>query len=310
MNLPPFLYGCFDWRVNGYHWASEPDIDLLSSAALGSDNPFIVLASVVEHAKRGDHTRAMWLVPFFRLHEPFALARVALLAFADIAMDRDLQHLEHALRSEDVIVRRYAGEACAYCGSLSLVLAMLDAWREGESIHDYETIGFALSNMLEPSYGEIANHVGIRDEKELNIVPRTEAGRRLLERLMEQRRARNEDPSPLEPSPFPGLVMAEYERLREEYGPRAIVWDGDQLDMTRFVRHFLAEVKSTAAGVGHFIGLRHRFEAWTGERCDDFFHAFAPQRLDMAATLEDFLRTKAAAYEPGRRYFWGHPIPY
>jgi hypothetical protein len=35
-----------------------------------------------------------------------------------------------------------------------------------------------------------------------------------------------------------------------------------------------------------------------------------PQRLQMAATLEDFLRSDPSArYEPGIRYFFGHRIP-
>jgi hypothetical protein len=303
-SLPRFLYGCFDWRVNGYHWASEPDIDLTSDGALTSENPFVVLAAVVECAKRGDHSQATRLVPFFTRHEPFALARVALLAFADIAMSGDLHHLEQALRCEDNAVRTYAGEAAGNCGSLALVPAMLDAWRAGERIHDWEMIGFALSDVLEPSCGEIANHVGIRDQEELTIVPRTEAARRLVEALNRSRREAG-----FEPSPFPGLVMAEHARLSQLLGPHAFVWAGGELDMTRFVRVFLERVKDPAPGVGRFIGLRHRFEAWTGERCDDFFHAFAPRRLDMAAMLEDFLRTKAASYVPGQRYFFGHPIP-
>jgi hypothetical protein len=307
--LPRFLYGCFDWRVNGYHWASEPDVDLLSDVTLASDNPFVVLAAVVECAKLGDHRQAIRLVPFFTQHEPFALARVALLAFADIATAADLHHLEQALRCEDNAVRTYAGEAAGYCGALALVPTMLEAWRAGNSIHDYEMIGFALSDMLEPSAGEIAGHVGIRDRRESQLEPKSEAARAVYERVMAKKRALGLDALPAEPSPFPGLVMAEYARLSQLFGQSAFVWAGGELDMTRFVRLFLDRVKNPAPGVGHFIGLRHRFEAWTGERCDDFFHAFAPQRLDMAATLEDFLRTKAASYVPGQRYFFGHPIP-
>jgi hypothetical protein len=190
------------------------------------------------------------------------------------------------------------------CGNLALVPSMLQAWEKATSLDDHETIGFALSDLLESSPSEIAENVGDWALEEIDVVPETDAQRRLLE-VRAKLKVSLADHTP----PLPGLVMAEHARLSRLFGPNAIVWAGGELDMTRFVRHFLDEVKDPAPGVGHFIGLRHRFEAWTGERCDDFFHAFAPQRLDMAATLEDFLRTKAASYVPGQRYFFGHPIP-
>src|SRR5690606_23544790 len=107
MTLPPFLYGCFDWRVNGLHWAAPPPLDLLSRAALESSDPWIVLVSVVEHAKAGDHTQAPRLIPFFHQHEPFALSRVSLLVFADVAPAAELPRLEAVLRGEDVDSRAH-----------------------------------------------------------------------------------------------------------------------------------------------------------------------------------------------------------
>jgi hypothetical protein len=86
------------------------------------------------------------------------------------------------------------------------------------------------------------------------------------------------------------------------------VWAGAPLDVNRLVDRFLRDVKDPAPG--NFINLRHRFEAWTGESCQDFFYAFRPQRLAMTAALEDFVRSgKGARYQPGQRYFFGHPIP-
>jgi len=51
--IPPFLIGTTSWSFLGYFYAERPPIDLLTSNALASDNPWIALAAVLEHAKRG-----------------------------------------------------------------------------------------------------------------------------------------------------------------------------------------------------------------------------------------------------------------
>lgn len=301
MTLPPFLYGCFDWRVNGLHWADTPPLDLLSRPALESSDPWIVLAAVVEHAKAGDHSHALRLVPFFQRHDPFALSRVSLLVFADVAPARELLQLETVLRGDDVDSRAYAAEAAALSGALALVPAMLDAWTRARSLADHETIGFALSDMLEDRPGPIAEHVGIYDLTHSNPPPRTEAQRRLQAKMAAFEAER-------EPPPLPGLVLAEHERLRSELGDQAFVWAGAALDVNRLVARFLEDSKDPERKA--FIGLRHRFEAWTGEPCQDFFRAFEPQRLEITATLEEFVRAnKGSRYRVGVRYFFGHPIP-
>jgi hypothetical protein len=304
MSLPPFLYFCFDWRANGYHWDAPPPVDLLSGSALASDNPFVVIASVVEHAKIGDHTKANLLRNFFESHEPFALARVALLVFADVALSIDLLDLEGVLRGHDVAARAYAAEAAALSGSLALVPAMLDAWARARTLGDHETIGFAISDMLEAGSGPIAEYVGIYDLPPLDEVPSSAAKQRLAAARAKYLAATHDEPPP----PLPALVVAEHQRLSAELGPRAFVWAGAPLDVNRLVDRFLRDVKDPAPG--NFINLRHRFEAWTGESCQDFFYAFRPQRLAMTAALEDFVRSgKGARYQPGQRYFFGHPIP-
>lgn len=301
MTLPPFLYGCFDWRVNGLHWADTPPLDLLSRAALESSNPWIVLASVVEHAKAGDHDQALHLVPFFHRHAPFALSRVSLLVFADVARSGELPRLEAALRSDDEQSRPYAAEAAALSGALDLVPAMLDAWVRARSSAAHEMIGFALSDMLEERPGPIAEYVGIYNLAHSNPPPRTEIQRRLQAKMAAYEAERD-------PPPLPGLVLAEHERLRSELGDQAFVWAGAALDVNRLVERFLADSKDPERKA--FIDLRHRFEAWTGEPCQDFFRAFEPQRLEITATLEEFVRAnKGSRYRAGVRYFFGHPIP-
>ena len=56
--------------------------------------------------------------------------------------------------------------------------------------------------------------------------------------------------------------------------------------------------------------LRHKFEATTGVDCSGFYEDGSLQPLQALAILEEFEdRVGAKRYEPGRRYFFGHPVP-
>ncbi len=300
--LPPFLYGCLDWRVNGLHWAQEPPIDLLSSAALSSDNPWIVVAAAVEHAKVGRHDQARRLIQFFHQHEPFALSRVALLCFGSIAVFHDLSELRTVLNGDDADARGYAAGAAALAGRLDLVPDMLNAWAKSSSVHHHEVIGIAISDLLETEVGPIVEYMGTSDDAPRLGATDDPAKAKLIAIIGSIERLRG-------PSPFPDLVRDSYDRLRAKWGDSAIVWKGEPLSVPRLVTEFLAASKDPSPN-HPFIDLRHRFEAWTGEDCRRFFYGFEPQRLEMAATLEDFVRSgKLDAYQPGVRYFWGHPVP-
>jgi hypothetical protein len=158
--LPPFLYGCFDWRANGLWWDQTPPIDLLSVEALSSENPWVVLASATEHAKAGSHAEARHLVNFFGRDELFALSRVSMLVFGSIASFEDLPLLGPALNSDDIDTRCYAASAAALAGRLDLVPDMLQAWAKSETSRPLENIGIALSDLLEPVSGPILENMG------------------------------------------------------------------------------------------------------------------------------------------------------
>src|SRR5687768_14308301 len=56
LDRPKFLEGCFDWKGRGYQYNGPPPDDVLTSRARTSGNPWLVLASAVEAAKRGEYT--------------------------------------------------------------------------------------------------------------------------------------------------------------------------------------------------------------------------------------------------------------
>jgi hypothetical protein len=55
--------------------------------------------------------------------------------------------------------------------------------------------------------------------------------------------------------------------------------------------------------------LRRSFEAATGIDCRSWYRDRTLCPPAAVATLQRFLGTDAARFEPGVRYFWGHRIP-
>lgn len=301
VRLPPFLYGTFDWRVNGLHFDSVPPLDLLAPTALDAANPWIVLSSVIEHAKTGDHTQVRRLRRFFHAVEPFALNLISLLLVGDIASDTDLVLLQETMESDDRDARVHAAKAARFAGRLWLVPTMLEAWHRAETMDHRESIGFAISDLLESGTGSIANEAS---HYNLPARPLSTVRNPRLREFLEKRATRK-----AEPERFPGLVNDAYARLTDRFGTdRITVWCGDLFDVTILAQEFLTKVQGST--LAPLFTYRHKFEANTGIDCRRFFVDLWPQRLEIQVVLEDFLTFDAATkYKPGVRYFFGHPIP-
>jgi hypothetical protein len=298
--LPLFLYGTFDWRIHGFHFDSPPPIDLLTPESLESTNPWVVLASVLEHAKSGDHSYAKHLSKFFHAKQPFALNRISLLLVGDIGDDTDLLLIAKAMESNDEEVRLHAAKAAKLAGRLWLIPAMLSAWKQAYSLDDREGIGYAISTLLESKLDAIADQASIYrlpNEPPLN-------SSNLLKEYW-QNRVANDDTEEL----FPALVMEAYNRILEKLGTvRVTVWRGELFSVTEFAKEFLLKIQS--GSTGDLFTYRHKFEANTGLNCNDFFVDIKPNLLSMQAKLEDFLITNPETkFKPGVRYFFGHRIP-
>ena len=198
--LPEFLYGTFDWRVNGLHFESDPPIDLLAPDALDQSNPWMVLAAILQRAIVGDHSRVGRLTQYFHADEPFALRRVSLSLVGDLASERDLKLLEQEIQGEDADARAYAAEAAKFAGSLWLVPAMLEAWHRATTLLHREIIGFAISELLEAKTGPIAEQASIYNLPP--AAPSAVANPR-LKSLLEKNAAMESEPELL-PSTRPG----------------------------------------------------------------------------------------------------------
>lgn len=299
--IPEFLYGTFDWSENGYQISTSLSIDLLNASSLNDDNPWIVLAGVVERAKVSDHSAIKALRRLFYMQEPFALAGVALMVVGNAGTYDDMQLLVEAMRSDDSGARRCACQAASQAGYLWLVPHMLNAWNRATSLHDHEIIGYAISDLIETESGEIAAEASIYappplSQRMLND-PRFAPGLELRKKLA--------DKKPL----FPILVQSKYDEMVTQYGTdQVVVWNGKIFSVVNFAKDLLNKIRSNV--VRSYIDDRQKFEASTGIDCSAFFFDFEPQRLNIAATLEKFLKTSEIDnYEDGVRYFFGHRIP-
>jgi hypothetical protein len=293
---PPFLKGAFQWSARGYFYAEAPPLDLLDPTTLQAQDPWVAMAAVLEHAKRGDHSRITFLKPVF--HElPQSIALVG-----DAGTEADLRALADLMSNESPDVRATACEAAMMAGRLWLVPFMLDAYRRATSTGNRESIGYAISDLLdEQSFGEIAALVASPSEP---VVKASEVRHPLLRALAEQQARRPADEPTFEPA-----VEARYSALRTQLGGDHVsIWRGRPFSARDLATHLLSLVRGSRRAESYFV-LRHKFEAATGIDCTAFFKDTILQPPAVTAILEDFLASgRADAFRAGERYFFGHLI--
>lgn len=300
---PPFLRGTFAWSFLGYFYAERPPVDLLAREALTSDDPWLVLAAVLERAKRGDHSHLPRLRASCRVEGGKGPERACIHLMGDAGREADLPALQTLLEQGPDPLRAYAAEAAVLAGRLWLVPPMLEAWKRVTTRAHHETIGFAISSLLEAPGGPIARHAAsYPTDPALASHLANDAMRALAERRAAEERA----------DEFESQVRARFDELRGRLGDRALLWRGEPFSVSRLAEQMYALVRDPASAPlhGSFIPMRHKLEAATGLNCSDCFENGALRPLNAAALLETFLESDSPArYEQGVRYFFGHRIP-
>ena len=99
----------FEWDALGYRLADEPPLDLTGGAALKHDNPWIVLAGVLEGQKRGDFDSLPLLIDCFLRSNDLTLWRACFDLLGDAGSLRLQHHLTDRLREQ-----LFADEDLAY----------------------------------------------------------------------------------------------------------------------------------------------------------------------------------------------------
>jgi hypothetical protein len=281
---PDFIAaGTFLWNERGYFYSHPPDVDLLAPEALDSEDPWIVVAATLEHAKTGNHSPVKKLSKLVQLDSPNLVIHACLDILADAATDRDLPLLSRLMSHENFDIQERSCWAAMQAGSMLLVPSMLETWRRGQwRIRD--TLCFLLSLLLEEHWpldenlGPIANGASLPFEE------------------------------------FNELVSERMQVLQNRAGSAsAPIWGGRIFGVRSFAERMVSLIPlvgKLAIAPAVFIPMRHKFEASTGIDCSAFFSGRDFQPRKALVTLADFLESdQASRYKEGIRYFFGHPLP-
>lgn len=289
---PDFLGHMFVALGLGFSMATDPPMDLLDSLCLQDENPWVVLAALVERAKHGDFVQLPQV--FACLHRSEGDA-----AFWYACSDT----LAHAAPSS--VLRQLLTEFH------SEIWERKDLWRI-EYVVDLLrqslrlwTVPIMLNLYLEiEDCDELDERDEDRDEPSLILVPD------YLSQLLEEK------PGPiseaeLSDSDYRDLVTQTYkQRCRELGSSEAAILNGKPFSVRSIAEDLLDKVTDKGVDSLDVAQERMLFEATTGVDCRVFFVNFQLQRLAAAAVLEKFLESpRVEQYEPGVRYFFGHRIP-
>ncbi len=285
---PRFLDGTFSWLHLGYAHAEPPPLNLLSADALDAENPWIVVAAVLEHAKRGDHDQiprlARWCDSECR--QGFEVAAIELVGNAGRLPD--LEILRSVMAQGTDAAAAYSAKAASMSGRRDLVPSMLGAWKRVSGRDHHDMIGNSISRLLERPGGEIAAQAG--------SYPITEQGR------------------PRHPTPaseFEQEVRRRFADLSSRVDPDQALWEGEPVDVAALAAQMFAAVRTPGQLLpGLFSLMRQKFEVGTGIDCSSWYRKGILQPLNAAVVLESFVDSRSdARYAVGTRHFFGHPIP-
>ncbi len=165
------------------------------------------------------------------------------------------------------------GRSLAMWGHLSVVPTLLDTLAKIAMFDDATGLLEMLSVMLEPEPGELGDFDGLKDIEAYSI-----------------------------------KVSRQVDVIASRLGRvDAIVMFGDLFSVDKLVDVIRKRLTDRVLFDPY---LRHKFEATTGVDCSGFYENEILQPLQALAILEEFEdRGGAKRYEPGRRYFFGHPVP-
>jgi hypothetical protein len=165
------------------------------------------------------------------------------------------------------------GQILCSWGSLRVVPVVLETLHSLDGFDDAEDLVHGIAQLLEDD-----------DEPALNEVPGKEFDR------------------------FIAAAEQRYHALTNKFGTdNLVVFKGEEFSVKR-----VAQItRSRLDRISFDTSLRRKFEANTGIGCTEFFSADgALQPIAAATILESFLDNRVSEnFLPGRRYFFGHPVP-
>lgn len=261
-----------DWEGSGYHGFPIPpgQVDYDSPEEAAGWSAF---EQILAAAKRGDFSRVKTLLTIYD-DADWLLGAACAELMGDIGSRQFFDELRPAVIN--VIHPTYSidlGCSLAIWGHLSVVPTLLDTLAKIAEFDDAPALLQMLSVLLEEEPGELADIHGLHDI-----------------------------------SAYSAKVLRQANVVASRLGTEdACVMFGDRFTIDKLV----GVIRRRLTDRGLFDPyLRHKLEATTGVDCSGFYEDEIIQPLQALAILEEFEdRGGAKKYEPGRRYFFGHPVP-
>ncbi len=277
MKVPPdFLdRGTFEWDELGYTLPDSAPRDLLTRKAAESGDPWIALASALEHAKVGNRSHVGRLARWISMDASELFLRGAMSLIADAGSLSDLDTLERLMLDGDDYLRIEACWAARHAGLLRLVPSMAYAYVAVRRASDRSSIGAMFGAVI----GDDLHWVLDYDD--------------------------------MEPRDYASLVEHRVHELEAADLARVHVQNGHVFSVKDHAETLLRSLKTGGQSTAlEDTFLRRKFEATTGVDCRSFYAREHLRPLAAAAIVEGFLDSgEADRYEPGARYFFGHRIP-
>lgn len=252
-------------------------MDLLSPDVLASDDPWIVLAGTLAHAKTGNFAPLPSIARFLNDEQNPVVVRACAELLGNVGTTDGLGVLMRGVRQGPDWLREECCGGIRRVGYLWLVPWMLEAWRHVQQPSDRESIAMMIVQVLTNKPGPIWGW---------NKVSEQEYERLVLERVGE---------------------------LAERFGYNAPMWRGHlfgAVSAAEFMRSAMISGDLSRFAVEVlFMDFRQRFEATTGIDCSSAYKDEVFQPLSACDIVEEFLGGSfGKSFVEGQRYFFGHLV--
>jgi hypothetical protein len=297
---PSFLIGTMSWIAYGYSYGSP--LPAGYGATSTSTDPWEIFVYVLEEAKAGRLNKLNMLTSFLSPPLGAMLAEACFGLIGDAGSDRECEFIAETLEEGPLDLLPIAADAAHATGNLRLVQPMLRAWQHVDDRSKHLRIGLAISRLLEPPGGRIAQLA----EK---FTPDATERQNLIRRggryadLAEQHREEAPD--------FEVAVVTRYNELLTQFGTETSLWRGEPFSLIRMLdqMHQFAHDPKMGMRAGLFIQMRRKIEATTGWNMSNCFSKGVFNSLGTAAVLSDILENvDIDQFEEGHRYFFGHEV--
>jgi hypothetical protein len=235
-----------------------------------------MLAERVAEAKRGDFSTIPGVLDVYDHDADWVRRGAYVELMGDAGPDALLERIHGEISPPDVPVDYVYdfAETLFYWGRLDAIPTLVEIYRENHPYQDAHYIPPRLSLLLEEERGPLGR---------FNIKPSAEDAAATC-----------------------ALALERHAELREQLGERAFVFRGRLLDPRYIAERTLQDLAEGKLDPE----MRRKLEAMTGVDCSSFYADQVLQPLAAAVVLEDFLAGPLPArFTPGRRYFFGHPVP-